>query len=64
MRFEPFRVQSNFQTAVSNGAIFMPNTFTMQELVRMSLDEHLEDLEGGESLGEPVIYSVRKGCAA
>ena len=42
----------------------MPNTFTMQELVRVSLDEHLENLEGGESPREPVIYAVRKGCAA
>ena len=30
----------------------------------MSLDEHLENLEGGVSPGEPVIYSVRKGCEA
>ena len=49
------------EAAVSNGATFMPNTFTMQELVRMSLDEHLENIEGGKSLGEPVIYSVKKG---
>ncbi len=39
----------------------MPNTFTMQELARMSLDEHLENLESGRSFGEPVVYSVRKG---
>ena len=64
LRFEPFCSQFNFQAVVSNGATFMPNTFTMQEFVRMSLDEHLENLEGGESLGEPVIYTVRKGCAA
>ena len=42
----------------------MPNTFTMQELVRMSLDEYLENLERGVSPGEPMIYSVRKGCVA
>ena len=39
----------------------MPNTFTMQELARMSLDEHHENLEGGRSFSEPVIYSVKKG---
>ena len=54
-------VPSDVTATVSNGATFMPNTFTMQELARMSLDEHLENLEGGGALVEPVIYSVRKG---
>ena len=49
------------KAADTNGAIFMPNTFTMQELVRMSLDGHLEDIEGGKASSEPVIYSVKKG---
>ena len=61
VRFELPSVLSDVQAAVSNGATFMPNTFTMQELARMSLDEHLENLEGGRALVEPVIYSVRKG---
>ena len=39
----------------------MPNTFTMQELIRTSLDEYHKELEGGTSVGEPVIISVRKG---
>jgi len=39
----------------------MPNTFTMQELIRTSLDEYLENLEGGASTGESVLFSVRKG---
>lgn len=61
MRFELPSIPSDVKAAVSNGATFMPNTFTMQELARMSLDEHLENLEGGRALVEPVIYSVRKG---
>lgn len=50
--------------AVSNGPTFMPNTFTMQEFARMALDQYLESHDdGGRSLSEPVIYSVRKGRA-
>lgn len=30
----------------------------------MSLDGYLEDLAGGQSPGEPVIYSVRKRSRA
>ena len=51
----------NVEATVSSGATFMPNTFTMQEFARMSLDEHLEDLECGRSFREPVILAVRKG---
>ena len=61
VRFELSGFHSDLEAAVSNGATFMPNTFTMQELARMSLDEFFENLEGGRSFGEPVIYSVRKG---
>ena len=39
----------------------MPNTFTMQELARMSLDEYIENLKGERSFSEPVIYSIGKG---
>lgn len=49
------------KAAVSNGATFMPDTFTMQEFVRISLDEHLENIKDGKSITEPVIYSVKKG---
>ena len=52
---------SDIEAAVSNGATFMPNTFTMQEFARTSLDEHFENFEDRASFGEPVIYSVRKG---
>ena len=51
----------NVEATVSSRATFMPNTFKMQEFARMSLDEHLEDLEGGRSFREPVILAVRKG---
>ena len=40
------------------GPTFIPNTFIIQELVRMSLDEHLLNLKGGESPGEPVMSDV------
>lgn len=61
MRFEFSGFQSDMKVAVSNGATFMPNTFTMQEFVRISLDEHLENIKDGISITEPVIYSVKKG---
>lgn len=39
----------------------MPNTFRMQEFVRMALDGYLEDQEGGIPLSEPIIYYMKKG---
>ncbi|KAL2051952.1 hypothetical protein ABVK25_007867 [Lepraria finkii] len=53
--------QLSMKLPFSNGATFMPNTFTMQEFVRISLDEHLENIKDGKSITEPVIYSVKKG---
>ena len=58
------RSQNHFvdvQTTDSNGATFMPNTFTMQEFIRTSLDNYLEEAESGKVLEEPMIYSVKKG---
>ena len=46
---------------VSNGAVFMPNTFTMQEWVRTSFDEYMESLEEGQSTSDTTILSVGKG---
>jgi len=61
VRFKLSGFHADVEATVSNVGTFMPNTFTMQELARMSLDEHLENLESGRSFGEPVVYSVRKG---
>ena len=59
--FQPYFLHRDIEIAVSNGATMMPNTFAMQESVRMSLDEHLENLESGRSSAEPIIYYVKKG---
>ena len=47
--------------AVSNGAVFMPYTFTMQEWVRTYFDDYLEGLKDGRSASDASILSVRKG---
>ncbi len=47
----------------TNGARFMPNTFLMQELMRMHLDYYLEDLENGSKVEEPSCICVEKGLA-
>ena len=46
---------------VSNGAVFMPNTFTMQEWIRTSFDDYVESLEEGQSTSDAIILSVGKG---
>jgi hypothetical protein len=46
---------------VSNGAVFMPNTFTMQEWIRTSFDDYVESLEEGQSTADAIILSVGKG---
>ena len=51
-------------TLVSNGAVFMPNTFTMQEWVRTSFDDYVEGLENGQSASDAAILSVRKGTCS
>lgn len=61
LRILLYGLHSDVKATVSNGATFMPNTFTIQEFARISLDEHLENLESGRSSSEPIIYSVKKG---
>ena len=39
----------------------MPNTFTMQEIIRTEFDQYLEDLESGKSVKSPLILSISKG---
>ncbi|SLM35480.1 hypothetical protein LPUS_04778 [Lasallia pustulata] len=45
----------------SNGAVFMPNTFTMQEWVRTAYDDYIDGLEDGQSVPDTTILRVRKG---
>ncbi|KAF2465254.1 uncharacterized protein BDR25DRAFT_270374 [Lindgomyces ingoldianus] len=45
----------------ANGALFMPNTFNMQEHVRMFYDYYLEDVEGGKSIEKPLLFRIAKG---
>jgi hypothetical protein len=47
--------------AVSNGAVFMPNTFNMQEAIRTSIDNYIEDVENGCPSATPLILSISKG---
>ncbi|KAK4139011.1 hypothetical protein BT67DRAFT_438320 [Trichocladium antarcticum] len=47
---------------VSNGAVFMPNTFWMQELARLYYDQYYADLvDEGKQVEAPYIYTVAKG---
>jgi len=39
----------------------MPNTFTMQEIVRRCVDQYMDDLENGKHLEAPLVYCVPKG---
>ncbi|KAK0701838.1 hypothetical protein B0T26DRAFT_659652, partial [Lasiosphaeria miniovina] len=44
----------------SNGAVMLPNTFTMQECVRRYFDEFLDRVEDGEDMETPQIYNIPK----
>jgi hypothetical protein len=56
------RGQPNHEQEVSNGAVFMPNTFFMQELARMYYDQYYADLvDEGKQVDKPYIYTVAKG---
>ena len=47
---------------MSNGAVFMPNTFWMQEFARMYYDQYYADLvDEGKQVEKPYIYTVAKG---
>ncbi|KAK4151341.1 hypothetical protein C8A00DRAFT_17223 [Chaetomidium leptoderma] len=54
--------QPNNEQRVSNGVVFMPNTFWMQELARLYFDQYYLDLvDEGKQVEEPYIYTVAKG---
>ncbi|KAK3374396.1 hypothetical protein B0T24DRAFT_293553 [Lasiosphaeria ovina] len=54
-------VYPSVQSDVSNGAVMLPNTFTMQECVRRYFDEFLDRVEDGEDMETPQIYTIPKG---
>lgn len=52
---------SSHQSAASNGAVMMPNTFTMQEIIRISMDEVLDLQDDGKRVETPYVFTIRKG---
>lgn len=48
---------------VSNGARFMPNTYDMQELTRMSHDYYLETMEDGKPSANPHYLCLPNGTS-
>ncbi|TRX89862.1 hypothetical protein FHL15_009295 [Xylaria flabelliformis] len=46
--------------STSNGATMFPNTFMMQELIRLNYDEALEREDEGQQVNIPFIYTVPK----
>lgn len=46
---------------MSNGAVMLPNTFLMQELVRRHFDEALDREDEGKQVETPFIYTLPKG---
>ncbi|KAF2470849.1 uncharacterized protein BDR25DRAFT_261103 [Lindgomyces ingoldianus] len=42
-------------------ATLMPNTFMMQEIIRMAADNYFENKENGMSIERPFIFTVPKG---
>ncbi|KAK1766564.1 hypothetical protein QBC33DRAFT_104820 [Phialemonium atrogriseum] len=47
--------------SVSNGAVMFPNTFLMQEIVRMYFDETLDREDEGKNVETPFIYTIPRG---
>ncbi|KAL8926242.1 MAG: hypothetical protein Q9172_001884 [Xanthocarpia lactea] len=54
------RISSN-DIPPSNGAVFMPNTFGMQEMMRMEFDYYMDDLKDGQSELDTTILRIHKG---
>jgi len=46
---------------VSNGAVMFPNTFMMQELIRMYFDSMLDQEDEGHEVETPFIYTFAQG---
>lgn len=47
----------------SNGAMFMPNTFMMQELMRTFFDQYTENSEDKNTPEKPVVICIRRGVS-
>ncbi|KAK2792143.1 hypothetical protein FQN52_003911 [Onygenales sp. PD_12] len=47
--------------SISNGALFMPNTFFMQELMRMFFDYYLDNLADSQPSAYPHLLCITKG---
>lgn len=39
----------------------MPNTCTMQEIIRTAVDNYFDDIDNGVSIEPPFVFSIRKG---
>ncbi len=39
----------------------MPNTFTMQEIIRTAVDNYIDDVENGMMVERPYIFTIPKG---
>ncbi|KAJ5921103.1 hypothetical protein N7466_009429 [Penicillium verhagenii] len=45
----------------SNGPVFMPNTRTMQQMLRFDFERYEEDVEDGKSVICPLILRINRG---
>ncbi|CZT13674.1 uncharacterized protein RAG0_17179 [Rhynchosporium agropyri] len=43
------------------GAMMMPNTFTMQEIIRTEVDYYFDNEEISEEVETPFVYCIQKG---
>lgn len=46
---------------VYRGAMMMPNTFTMQEIIRTQIDNYFDEEELGKEVETPFVYTIQKG---
>ncbi|KAI6372283.1 hypothetical protein MCOR25_003798 [Pyricularia grisea] len=56
-------VYPTVKSSMSNGAVMMPNTFTMQEIIRISMDEVLDLQDEGKHVETPYVFTIRKGTS-
>ena len=45
------------------GAMLMPNTFMMQEIIRREVDYYVDLEDAGEDVEIPLLCSIQKGCS-
>ncbi|KAK2752223.1 hypothetical protein FQN54_008155 [Arachnomyces sp. PD_36] len=56
-------IRPGISDMVSNGALFMPNTFFMQELTRMSYDYYVDNLADSQQSMDPHYLRISKGTS-